>query len=398
MTDFKVQRGTEVFGASSASTTVTLDTAVDPDRAFPFLSASHHSGSGRNVTDATVLNNDDLGALITGWDGTEFTLTRAAGGESVDHRYEWQVWEDQTPDQAADGWYFRGMKTTTLNTNDNNVLTGVYSDIVDYEKCIPIILAVRGGATDRRWGEMRANVQMVATDQVRIKRDTLSDVTRLQIVVGVLEFGSAWTIKQNLVAAVLPPSSPGVPTYTDLSGCGSDLPWANKFFFWSFQCADGLDGMREFGPVAFPTDADTIRIRVDPSATSYSGNAFFVAHVAYHPLMNVEHVASDNDLTLLVNGDEADTTMEGSYNVDNLGLIASTANSGNRGYPGAHWTWRILNGTTIRWRRGRTGPSPMSFGYQAIQFPVISAGPLRWCGVGSSAGGVTRSAGPGWRT
>ncbi len=368
MRSFRVQRGVVAFGAASASTVVSLPVPVDTARAFPRLTNVQHTDSGRDVTGLAVQRNDDFGATVGGWNSSSFSLTRTSTGESVDHRYYWEVWEDQTPRQAEDGWHVRGVLTTTIGAGLSEMTSGVFPGVENYTRCVPFICGLESERTTRAWGDACITVDVDVGGTVTAKRDPSGPLSRMSFTVALVEFGSKWTVANNLEQAI---TGIGGGIFS-LAGAGS-LPWANKFFMPTHRASDSLDTIPAISLLMSPLsgDADTIRITSDVSLPLLAAPAAVVCHVAGHPRLRVEHRDSDQDGLAELTGDEVDVSLEESFDLADTGTVGTTAGSGGLLYPAAHFSYTMLDKDTIRFRRARVEPNTVAFSYQAIQLPRI---------------------------
>lgn len=391
MTDFRIQMGLVNFGASSDTSTVTPTVSADADRGFPRLANVQHASSGRSTPDGTDLNNDDLGIRVSGWTGSQFILNRESTGENSDHQYRWEVWEDTTEDalRPLHGWYVRGVKTIILTGGSASNDSVAFDDVSDYTRCIPFPVSVTNNKTTQAWGEATVTLEVLSNDKVRAQRDASGTGSTTQVVVALVEFGTAWTINNNLSAAII-----GVGgTDYEVSGAGSTLDWKNKFIVTTKRNGGSTDRVDELGFLVRPKfgEDDTILVQLHNDATGVPLTPHHVIlHVAHHPLMEVEHQDTERYSGLhLLRGPVWDSDLFGDYedalDSNEVGTISTTAGPGNLEYPAHCWAYfPTTNGVVLRYRRGRTRNPSISDVYHALQI-------IRFPRVAGSAGGLVGS-------
>jgi len=370
-----IQSGSVSFGASSTSSTVTLATPVSTTRAFPRLANVQHAGSGRTAASTSRLNNDDMGAHISGWDGSSFTLNRVSTAESVDHTYYWEVWCDDNPFPALDGWYSRGVKLALFQGGVSSVTIPAFDGVNDWENCIPVPLAVSNESTAREWGEACVSLTMQSDGTVLCERDPSSTGNRTRMSVAVMEFGANWTVSNNLSLSFT--VAGGVDS--ELTGAGAG-EWANKLLIPTSRVGSGVHRIDGVSFLVRPklTVPGTILVSTESSATAVPVNSpTLVCHTASHPRLMVEHQDSKRYSGLReLTGLGHDVDLFGDYEGRDVVTMATAAVPGNLTYPRHLWSQRmsLTRPSVMEQIRSRTSTDKSDHSLQIIEFPHTEIG------------------------
>ena len=380
MSDFLIQRGTTDFGSSGVGpVTVNLPTSVDASRAFPRITNVRHGSSGRVATAAVNLVNRDLGVKLLNWNGSSFQLERSAGAETQDHRYQWEVWADETPSgrQPIDGWYVREVGALSLAGGTAEGNSSTIASIVNPSQCIPFPLCLSAAGTSQQWSDGSVSLEMDG-QTVKAKRDTPSGPRAVTIYYAVVEFGSSWDINNNLEI------EPGSTSELVLTGAGDAQPWSNKFLVPTNRVQVGSDRLPDVGMTArYGDDPDEIRVKLHAGANNPAlGGYAMVCHTAYHPLLRVDHYDSFFGYNQ-IEGRNATHSLPSALSTDDAAVIATADCPGNVQYPGGHWGYE-LETTSIDFRRGRneSAINPCDWSAQVVRFFSAPRG-----GGGGAAGG-----------
>ena len=381
--DIRVERGVAVFGASANTIVVNFGTQLlATHRAILRITNTVYASSGTDANEVANRNVDDLAAEITSTsvDVDKFTITRPSGGDPVDVRVHWELWEYRGPAggpnefRVIDRAGARMLATVGSGTYSLSGLTGD-DDPADWGKVAVLSAGNRGESTTTAHDRGLVMLGLDTTggsEAVTYSRGDTADVSWCAF--QVVDFrGSNYAVEQITHTQ----TTAGANETEAVSGLAST---ANAVVFSTYKTA--LPGLDETGWNVWFASASLLNHRMRAGAGT-TGNGF-TSFVVENSDWDVQHLDSiTGSGTDHVSGTNETNVTVTSVDLDRSGVIAtSDCNGSGTAYPRQYWGYRLSSSTNAQFRRGRNGQAG-DWTLQVVEFNSVS-------GSGSSTlGGAT---------
>lgn len=366
-----IQRGNVSFGASSDTTTDTID-AVVLANAFVRITSTHFASAGPTAGTTSNRNNDDLGVTVALTDTTTVTFTRESGGDNEDVTVDYEVWEYVGAASGENEFIVRSQQDITLSNGTGTVDTDI-AGITTLGNCVPFICGIRNDGTARNWDDVNVSAEMRndgVNDEVRLIRGGTSGDTVVSV--AIVEFtGSNWSVQNNVSHTFTAAGADETEAITDVTD------WDTAFIVSSKQNVAGATGNDEVGYNCWPGATTTaVRFRLRSGHATPGGN-IVIAHVVQNDNMTVEHIGSATGLDARSDhqaGSNGLTTYNESITAVSLAQAAAISTSDStgtgNGYPIAKFNYRLSTTTNLLYTqpRGNTTISA-TWAAQIISFP-----------------------------
>lgn len=371
--NFKIQRGITVFGASSDTTTETID-PVNTKYAFVKVNNVVFAAADPDATTSGNRNNDDMGvrAQITADD--TITFTRLSSGDNEDVRVSWEVWEYVGVPGGNNEFIVR-LDTEVTTTGGAQVDTNV-SGVIDRNNLIPFITGVTSDNTGTNWDDATHTAEIIdaggGLTDVRIDREGTSGTSIVGI--AVVEFtGSNWKIQNNISHDIINDATNEFETINAVND------WSQAFIISSHKAANGNTGLCEAGWNTWPDPGNTDRILFRMRASSGPfASPTIIAHVAENPFMSINHIDSitgaEIEMPSGVNTQDYAITEVKDMNQTGVFATADTDGCGTA-YPRFARNYQLSSPTNLEFFTARSG-QPGDIVAQIITFPP--QGPSQW--------------------
>lgn len=370
---FKVQRGKASFGASADQLDVSITAVGSLTRAFARVTGVLASSHGETAGSNTARTNRDVSVTCELSDVDTVTLKRPASATDIDVAVWWEVLEYVGPAGGPHEIVVHDHSTRQIAAAATSV-DGADFASPDPSKCVPIVTGSINGSAGSTWG---TNVAVKAdfiddgdgTGKARYTRTGSTFV--IQLSTCVVEFrGSHWSVQRQAFTF----SATGVTSFS----CSS-VAWATTLIIAT--CESGGNNNRDLTALFFE-GADSTHfkghIEVSSDLTARDGVAFLVSH----PKMFVKRDDSEEgtlagySTSVTLPQNEQRTIPGGGTPIpDTSRAIAwcyTTNTASTPAYPGAHWSYAILDGTTVEFERSRGNAGNGNLGLQVADLASIA--------------------------
>jgi len=250
-----------------------------------------------------------------------------------------------------------------VRPDELNGTTPASSNIVDETQWIPIVLGVQSFNQLNRLQDQQAFIQTIGK-AARATRQTA--VSAVEYRLGFWEFGTAWTIRQNLT---FKPTAQN--TTEQLSGCGPE-PWEEKMVFVTWRVTNRF--IDDNSVIFWPND-DPTKLNFKTANGTNLTNLISRVHIAHHPQLRVNWYSSETTHGNLLNGETDTITIASVDDMEQTGIIHSiSSNLTGAGYPQHHRDARLTSTSTVEFRVGFATADQNRFSLQVVQFPDIASG------------------------
>lgn len=360
--DFRVQRGTTVYGAGETVIDVPLAQTVDLTRAFVRVTNVRYCGAEVGFPD-TPLDSDRHTVRGRLYVGHQITFFNFAPIPAVDREIQWEVWEyvgvPGGPNEwlvklDADMWYAAGLTTRFTATVNGNVA-----------RSVPIIISADSKDAGEHWTRSQwycYREDLGAGDYRYYFTRGSGSGSEAWLRLYLLELtGSAWSDVEEVLwnGGVVGDNAKAI---TDVGS------WANAFLVPSFTGALDSDTLASVGHTLRPgADTSTVLLHleancIDPHKVKSS------AYVVHHPGLSVEHLDNVGGTRIGASAETEDIAVAAVADQANTGLIL-TASSDVAAIDnlGGWFNYRLLDADTVRLRQSNSAAS--EYALQVVQLP-----------------------------
>ena len=365
-TNFKIQRGITVFGASSDTTTETIE-SVNLNSAFVKLNNVVFAAADPDATTTGNKNNDDIGMRVQLTADDTITFTRLSSGVNEDVRVSWEVWE-YVGAPGGDNEFIVRLDTEVTTIGGASVDTNVPS-VSDRNNLIPFITGVTNTGTGLTWDDATHTAEIIdaggGLTDVRIDREGTSGTSIVGV--AVVEFtGSNWIIQNNILHNIVAAATNEFETITAVNN------WNEAFIISNHKARNGGTGLDEAGWNTWPDpgNLDRVLFRMRASSGPFA-TPTIIAHVAENPFMFTNHIDSitGTEIEMPSGVNTQNYAITAVEDMEQTGVFATAdTNGGGTAYPRFARNYQLSSTTNLEFFTARSGQAG-DIAAQIITFP-----------------------------